>query len=156
LSSLFICFCSDNLPHEDGTDDDDNGGDDGDGDSGDDRGDDDNFLFRNAMRYTPSRGELPLVKGRLRVNKNVYWSNRFIQCGGNAITYKDKVDQFEVECLYDVNGNVVTATADDVQAHQRDYLQQKKTRRENNAKLKKAKAAHQSTLVEIRKRKFSH
>ena len=88
-------------------------------------------MVRDALRYTPSREELPLVKGRLKVKKNVYWSNRFLQSGGQAQTYRNRVDPFTVECMY-VNGKEVKATADDVLALQRDYLEQKK-KKENNA-----------------------
>ena len=53
-----------------------------------------------------------------------------------------------------VNGKEVKATADDVLALQRDYLEQKRRKRENNAQLKKVKTAHQNNLAEIRKRKL--
>ena len=56
--------------------------------------------------------------------------------------------------MYDVKGKEVTATADDVLALQRDYLQQKKIERKNKAKWKKAKDADHNNVAEIRKRKI--
>ena len=103
------------------------------------------------QRNDEGRSERPLIKGRLKVNDNVYWSNRSIVTGAQPTTYKDRIDPYTVECLY-VDGKEVEATAEDVLAFQRDHLEQKRMRRENNANLKQTKQANKRALTSIRQR----